>query len=312
MSFKILQVVILFLGGTILSSPGVDYKTEGYRSVISYGDGFIAAGSDGRIDWYSVSGRKIKEEKFPGETFNCLLEYNQMVIAAGESGSMLISSDEGPFRKVETGTVRDINSLAEFGGIIIAGADHGEIITGDGSGPFRINHLDVKGNIVSVSARASDCYGVTDEGEVIHTKNGKDWEITDLNKVYSGYYKPSSFIKVLVTDNRVAITGVHDDGSPVVLYSSLGKVWTQRTLNYTDDQGIARILTGKPNDIYYDAAGDQFFIICSNGEMMVLPSCTQCNKLAEISGDNLTGIACSGNTFMIVGDNFFIKSVNLR
>jgi hypothetical protein len=312
MSLQILPNVVIFLAGILLSSQVNGKTTEGYRTVIRYEDGFIAAGSGGQIDWFSVSGKKTKSENYPGENFNCLLEYNQMIVAAGDGGSILVSYDKGIFRKIESGSLRNINSLAVFNGIIIAGADQGEIITGDGMAPFKKKHLNLKGNIVSVAARTSDCYGVTDQGEIIYTKDGSDWEITDFNKVYSGYYKACYFTRVLVTENRIAVTGIRNDGSPVMMFSSQGKVWTERTLLYTDEQGKTDILVDTPNDIFYDNIGDQFFLACTNGKLMKLPSCPHCNEMVMVSMEDLAGIACNENTMITVGGNFFVKTIIIR
>jgi hypothetical protein len=311
MYLLILRAVLIILEGILLSSHAVVNKPEGYRAVIRYEDGFLAAGSGGQIDWISASGKITKSEKLPGENFNCLLLLNQTVIVAGEKGSILISSDKGIFRKVNSGTDKNINSLTLFNGSIIAGADNGEIISGNGTGSFKKIHLALKGNIVSVSARSSDCYGVTDEGEIIHTINGINWEITDFNKVYSGYYKPSFFRKVLVTENRIAVLGIQNDGSPVMMFSNQGNVWTERTLNYTDEQGMKGYLTDLPNDIYYYDPGDEFYLGCSKGKLMILPSCSQCNKMAAVSEEDIEGISMIENTMMIVGGNFLIKAVNI-
>jgi hypothetical protein len=310
MSFHIIQVVTIFLGFIFLSTPGDGKNTEGYRCVIRYEAGYIAAGSGGQIDWISLSGQKTKSEKFPGEYFKCLLEYKEMVIVAGEKGSIMISTKKGIFRKVESGTARTINSLALFRGIIIAGADQGEILTGDGSGSFKKNNLGLKGNIVSVSARASECFGVTDEGEIIHTTNGSDWEITDFNKVYAGYYKPCYFTAILVTENRIAVTGIRNDGSPVMMFSNKGGVWTERILNYTDDQGTTGYLSDTPNDISYYEEGDEYYLACSNGKLMKLPSCSHCNKLAVLSEEDLEGISIIESNLMIVGGNFLVIGLN--
>jgi hypothetical protein len=311
MSFHNLQAVLIFLGGILLSIPGNGNKTEGYRCLIRYEDGFIAAGSGGQIDWISASGKITKSEKFPGENFNCLLEFDQIIVVAGAGGSILISSNGGIFRKAESGTGRNINSLDVFNGYIIAGADHGEILRGDASGSFKKYPLDLKGNIVSVSARNSDCFGVTNEGEIIHSTDGIKWNIIDFNKFYSGFYRPCHFTSVLVTDNRIAVAGIRDDGSPVLVFSSQGSVWTERLLNYTDDKGIDGYLAETPNDIFYDDTGDQFFLACNRGRLMKLPSCSQCNKLAVISAEDLEGISIIENNLMIVGGNFFIGSLNL-
>jgi hypothetical protein len=297
----ILILVCILLSGLCNGSNG-----EGYKCLIRQGEGFIAAGTGGKIDWISVSGKIIRSEVFPGESFISLLEYDNKIIAAGERGTLIISSGNGIFRKVESGTVRNINSLAVLNGLIIAGADQGEIITGDGIGPFKKTRLALKGNIVSVSARSTECFGVTDQGEIIHTRNGSDWEITDFNKMYAGYYKPCFFTAVLVTENRIGVTGIRNDGSPVMMFSNKGGVWTERILNYTDESGINGNLKEKPYAIAYHEPADEYYIACSDGKIISLPSCSQCNKLLVLSGADLEGISCSEKNLVVVGENFYI------
>ena len=312
MSFLSLRIVFTLFGGMLLLSPLKRINPDGYSAVIRYEDGFMAASSGGRLDIISVSGKVLKSEIFQGENFNSMLSCNQLVIVAGDNGTILISSEGGKFRKVDSGTNKNINSLALFNGKIIAGADQGEIVTGDGREYFRNLHLALKGNIVSVSASTSECYGVTDEGEIIHSADGINWNILDFNQTYSGFYKPCYFTRVLVTENRISIAGIQKDGTPVFLLSNQGNVWIEKTLYYTDDQEIPGFLTDSPNDIFYDASQDQFFLACTKGKLMKLPSCSQCNKLAILTEEDLTGISSNENTMLIVGGNFFIKAINLK
>ncbi len=298
------------------SSACIDHakrvRPDGYRAVVRFEDGFLAVGSGGWVDRISVTGQIIKSEKFPGENFNCILSDNQIVIVAGDNGTYMVSAEKGKFRKVDIGTNSNINSLTIFNGHIIAAADRGEILSGDGNGSFRKIQLALKGNIVSVSARASECFGVTDEGEIIRSVNGIDWDITDFNRVYAGYYKPCIFTRVLAVENRIAVAGIRDDDSPVLIFSNRGGVWTERPLNFTDDQGITDYLTGVPNDIFYDEPKDQFYLACNDGKLLKLPSCSHCNKLVVLSVDDLEGISSHENTMMIVGSKFLIRAVNLR
>jgi hypothetical protein len=293
-------------------TPAKRMKSEGYRSVIKYGDGFLAAGSGGRMDRISASGEITKTEIFPNEAFNSLYSDEHTIIAAGDKGTLWISWDSGKFRKVESGTGNDINSITIFSGKIIAGADHGEIITGDGRNSFKKIKPGLKGNIVSVSARENDCYGVTDEGEIIHSLNGTDWDVLDFNQFYSGYYKPCRFTRILVTERRMAVSGYRDDGSPVLYFSSQGNVWTERPLNYTNELGITCFLEAMPNDLLYDEPADQFILACSKGTLMKLPSCSHCNTLAILCGQNLEGISLRENTLIAVGESFLIKTLDIR
>ena len=296
----------------ILTFPSERIESNGYMEVAEYDDGFVAVGSGGRIDRISETGKIIRSEEFTGENFNSLICDNKMIMVAGDNGVLRISRDGGIFRKAESGTERDINSITVFNRTIIAGADDGVIISGDPRGSFNEIYLNLKGNIVSVSSRITDCYGVTDEGEIIHSTDGIHWDILDFNKVYSGFYKQCYFTKVLVTENRIAVTGVNKDNTPLVMFSSQGGVWTERSLDYKNDQGINVSLEDLPNNIIYDETGNDFFLVCNKGKLMKLPSCNQCNELEVISSEDLEGISLNGNTMMIVGGNFLIRSINIR
>lgn len=315
MSFLKTVLVISSIGIIHFSLPlsgSVNIKSAGYRSVTSYKDGFIAAGSGGKIEWISLTGKITKSQVFPGEDFNCILTDDKMIIAAGDKGILRISPDGDKFQKVEVGINRNINSATIFNGTILAGTDEGIIISGVPGKAFKETKLNLKGNIVSVSSRSTDCYGVTDEGEIIHTRDGISWDIIDFNKVYSGYYKSCFFTKVVVTENRIAAVGIQIDGSPVAMFSSQGGVWTERPLYYTNDQGIKMYLENSPNDVIYDEVSDQFFLACDKGELMQLPSCSQCNKLLLIQEEDIEGISISENIMMSVGSNFVIKEINVR
>ena len=237
---------------------------------------------------------------------------NHRVLAGGDNGTILISSGDGVFRKTASGTGRSIYSLALFNKRIIAGSGRGEIITIDDKGALTSETLPLKGNVVSLSARASDCFGVTDEGEIIKTSDGKSWDIFDFNQVYSGFYKSCRFTKVLATENRIAAAGINYDGSPVFMFSNQGKVWTERQLSYTDEQGAPGILDGLPADIFYDGPEDQFFLVCTNGKLLKLPSCSQCNKLTVVSEQKISGISCNENTMMLVGEKYYVKPIIIR
>jgi hypothetical protein len=287
-------------------------KSAGYTSVTQYKEGFIATGSDGRIDWISVTGKIVKSQRYQGESFNCILSDNKMIIAGGDKGILRISSDGEIFRKIETGLNRNINSLTLFNGVIIAGADNGVIVSQDQNGSFKEIKLNVKGNIVSVSSRTADCYGATDAGEIIHSRDGIHWDIIDFNQVYSGYYKTCYFTRVTVTENRIAVAGIQIDGTPVIMFSNQGGVWTERPLYYTDDQGMKMFLQDSPNDVIYDDVSDQFYLACNKGKLMQLPSCSQCNKVALFQDDDIEGISIFESTMILVGKNYFVKVINIR
>ena len=294
------------------SNFSIAINSEGYTSITNFDENFIAAGSDGRIDIISGSGKVIKSTPFSGETFNSIITIGSVIIAGGNNGVLRISTNGESFHKVVTGTNKNINSLAAFNELIIAASDDGVIFSGPSNGPFTEKQLNLKGNILSVSARVTDCFGVTSEGEIIRTTDGINWSIVDFNKLYAGFYKPCSFTEVLVTENRIAVAGIHDDGTTVLLFSTQGGVWTERTLNYTDEQGIDILLSGMPADIEYDIETDRFYLACSNGKMLEIPSCTHCNEYVVFPGAEIKSISINEGTLLIAGSRFYLKTIILR
>lgn len=196
--------------------------------------------------------------------------------------------------------------------MLVASADKGILLVSKNGTLWSKLQLEVKGNIVSVTSNHSSCYGVSDHGEIISSIDGINWKILNFNKEYSGYYKPCFFNKALMSDNRIVLAGRHEDGTPVVMFSTMGNVWTERTLVYDDDQGVPTLLSNVPNDIAYDPAGDQFFIACDNGEILSLLSCTQCNESAKVSDNDLYGIICSEDLLVTVGNKFSVNVLNIR
>jgi len=282
-----------------------------FRDVSSSVDGFVAAGSDGCLYKISNSGETERLTCASHIALNCVLVIDKHVIVGGDNGVLIRYDGLNDLQHLNSNTKNHINTLVWFKGEIIAGADDGELITGDMSGSFTVEPLDLKGDIVSLSCSDTRCFGVTSEGEIIETKDGQNREIFDFNAYYKGFYQPSSFTAIEVTENKIAVIGVHPDGSPAVYSSNRGKVWTEKPLVYYDNHGGLAYLYDKPNDILYDKQYDRFILLCDRGGLMTIPSCSQCNKYFELSSENFQAGEINGCTLVMVGKQGFVKIITL-
>lgn len=282
---------------------------EGYRDAVPYMGQFLAVGTGGRIDLIDASGARVLTFNEYGSDLNCAAVWNQFAIAAGEGGLVLRTGDGEVFEKTESGTDKDINGIAARQDMIVAGADGGILLVSVNGKSWNTIEPGVRGNIVSVAAGTSMFIAVTDEGEIIKSDDGLNWMVTDYNKEYSGYYKPCIFHEVLAAGSNIVICGRHTDGSPAVITSTLGNVWTERLLNYRDDHGNISFLTNCPNSVAYDKPRDQYILACDRGEIFSLPSCTKCNASAIISGSNLYAISCLDDMLFCGGEGFSVHVV---
>jgi hypothetical protein len=278
--------------------------SRGYRDVVHFGKKFIAVGTAGRIDGISSSAEIIPVDFSCPFDLNCIFANDTLVIAAGDQGTILYSTDGVSFDHAESGTDKNIHSITSKDGLILAGSDTGLILGSNDGRSWNTLQTNAKGNVLSISANNSFFMGVTDAGEILKSGDSYSWHIQDYNKEYAGYNPYSNFKKILATPHSFVIIGTHQNGSPSILFSSLGHVWTERVPFYYDEQDMVCHLNGKPNDVTYDPMRDQFFLACDNGELFSLPTCTNCNKYTKISENNLNALFYADNSLCIVGEEF--------
>lgn len=281
-----------------------------YTDVEPFADGFIALTNNGQIDWISENEKVTQTKNFDKEAFKALVVNNQQLIILGFNGQIFYVENDLSIHEIENLSSSSIQCITLFKNKIIAGCEHGELFVGDDVSTLKKLKLELKGSIVSLSSGIKDCYGVTDHGEIIHTIDGLNWTVFDFNSVYKGFYKACAFIKVEVAPKQIAVIGINEDNHPVLLFSSKGNVWTERILDYTDENGAHHLLSDIPTDIFYNTANDQFILTLANGRLITLPSCSHCQKYYKISNEDFNAIAANLSKIMIVGSNKYIKIIN--
>lgn len=303
----LLLCAVNFLSGLQAGTP----EDSGYRDIVVAGGKILAAGSEGRIDYYEAARSAASFSLSYKKNINSVISLDGLTCAAGDGGMFLISEDGREFKSINTGTTNNIKGMTFFRNLLIAVADKGTILVSSDGASFGLIQALVKGNLVSVDSNDSFCIAVTDAGEILKSEDGLNWKVTDFNKEYKGYYQQSIFEKVLVTDDRIAIAGSHADSSPAIYFSSSGSVWNERSLNFEDERGQFNMLESQINDIAYDPGENVFILACDNGLLMILPSCSKCNELIKVSENNLNAICLSGGKIVVAGESFFLKELSL-
>jgi len=279
---------------------------NGFTDIVRYRDRYIAVGTDGRIDCISGSGKSVTIDSSGHIKLNCAFSNDEILIITGNHGTLLYSSDGKDFCHAQSGTKENINCVTSGHGLILAGADRGIILISKDGISWNQNQTNAKGHILSLTAGRSFFMGITDAGEIIKSFDGIHWKINDYNQDYAGYNRPSLFKKILSAQNRIVIIGTHDDGSPSILFSSLGNVWAERTPVFHDEQGLMDVLKEAPNDITYDSGRDQFILACDHGELFSLPNCEKCNEMMKIAEYDLKAIFHAGDGLLIAGDEYTV------
>ncbi len=283
-------------------------SSRGYADVVAYENGFVAVGEDGQFHQLSAQGALQKRFSVPDFSFVTAVSGSMGVLAASKSGEIIQLGSDGAITRMDALAGKAINCLARFNQIIIVGSDSGILYAGSENGGFQPIQLLAKGDITALSADSERCYGVTNFGEIISTKNGKEWVIFDFDREYKGYYKSVQFTTVLVSDKGLAVSGINEEGHPVFYHSAKGLVWIEIPLTYTDEEGALQTLDATPNDIYYDTVNQTYYLACTEGNLMVLPSCHQCHQLIKLPATSLRAVSGNSEAILIAGTNAFLQS----
>lgn len=109
------------------------------------------------------------------------------------------------------------------------------------------------------------------------------WEPISFNENYRGYYPPCTFTAIAATDMDFVAAGMGEDGLPYVYRSVMGGVWESANLMAGSPlNGFVRA-TGKVNQILYESASRQVFLLCANGELVTMPDCPKCVRVRKVT-----------------------------
>ena len=160
------------------------------------------------------------------------------------------------------------------------------------------------GRITAIAADETTLWAVTEAGEIIHSENGFMWSFFDFNEQYSGFYPVMDFRAVAAGGGSVMVAGVTPDGRPAAFTSGLGTVWSERSLDYTE-QNVLHYLDAVPTGLAFDAIQDSFYLLCEGGVMFRLPACSHCNSVERYPVDTLYARVPLGFDVLVLGSDEF-------
>ena len=201
---------------------------------------------------------------------------------------------------------RPLTALAAVGERLYAlddGGRHLLRLTPDG-GVAEREKPPVKGRLTALAADGNTLWAVTNAGEIAHRKEASGWTVFDFNAQYAGYYPSMDFCAVAAGGGGVMVAGVGPDGTPAAFTSARGTVWSERTLDYTE-QGLPCLFTAEPMSLSYDASQDRYYLAGAGGTLLALPSCSHCNSLTRYPVDTLFARIAGDTKNLLLGSDGF-------
>lgn len=283
-------------------TPETPTYTAGYRAVTGWDMGFLAVGTDGRVDLIAADGTVTRLDNSLPVHLNDVTVYQNVPVMVGDDGLML-GYVHGELASYTTGTLPyDLYATTVFRDMWLVGGSDGVLMVFQAGRWEDVALPTLTGDIVGLTASDDRVLGVTNTGMAFASEDGHSFTVWDINADRAAE-KALSFTDVTNLGPTFWATATCADGSAAVLTSVFGGVWTERPLDYMD---------GAPFDpagltvAGLAAAGEQMIVACNEGRLLTLPDCLQCNKLQTVGEGVFTDVSYHGGKLAAVGENFTV------
>lgn len=269
-----------------------------YLDAAVFENGFIAAGTEGRLDLIAADGTVEKLKTNTDVELLAVASSGDTAAAAGEDGTALLLQEDNKVSVLSPNVKTDLYSVSFFGEDCFFGTEKGVILKTTDFKTWESVELQLEGNITGLAANEERCIAVTDKGETATTTDGLEWTILDYNEYYTDEV---SFQDIESCDSSFIAYGTDSTDKGRALTTVEGGVWADRAL-FTDDEAEHGDIPVPATALCWD--GEQAYAVRENGNVLTLPSCTSCNKLQKIGEVPLYAAACDGRNLLFAGQDY--------
>lgn len=286
---------------TDAAAAEAEQRQEGFYAVQAWKDGFLAAGSEGRIEKIRKDGTAQTLGTAGDTDFQDLDARTDQAAAVGEKGAVARISSEDKIESYRAKGAEDLESICSFAGDWLIGAEQGILLKTADFQSWESIQTEAEGTITGLAANDSRCIGVTDQGEILVTEDGNQWSLLDYNEYYGGDLRLQGIESI---ENVFWAFGTDQEGLSHVIMSTEGGVWTERMLQIYEGQECLEGAEFGVNCLAFD--GEQVLAGCENGMVITLPSCTECNKTKQISYGPIYAAWASQDVLLTAGSQYAV------
>ena len=287
--------------------PGPE-KPVGYLAAAPFGEGFIACGTGGRIDYISTLGKVTRLDSGTEETLRSVYTDYPNILIGGDRGTVLISTDAGEsFMPMNIGASIDVYGAVEYNGMLYCAGSGGSIYRMDSNG-WKKARLSTTNDVISLVITNHYLVAVTAETDVFYSENGSKWEETNFNEEYHGLYPEYVFTRAVGAGETFFVLGYEKENPniPLIMYTESGEVWMQLMLNIVNGE----YLTGEENMRIHDICfnTDQIVGMLDGGRILAITDCFKCNEEKQLDQTyDLWATAIREEGVLVCGEDFFCR-----
>ncbi len=296
-------VLIFFVFSICLVNP-VTAQARTYRAVESWQDVFIVVGDSGHVYAVKADG-SMDELILEEETDLCQVQIAEnRIYLGGTNGDVYFSEDGENFKRIHTSLDTEIQGIAAVEDDVLIASEDSIVLYREEEDTAEI--LYEKESVIGIAASDHAVIAATSDGNfLIRQEDG-----SFLCRSYEATYgERISLTDIFACNGMICAIGEDDNGSPLMISSLGGEVWTRRGLYMMGEGGQYEELIGCPLSAACAFGEDTIVLVCDNGMLALLPACIKCNTFYKISDQALIDVACSENAVCVIEEDDVLQII---
>lgn len=278
----------------------------GYRDAITYEDGFLVVGTEGRIDFITNDGQVEKRGSGTTATLSGMYNDDGYVMICAEDGTVLGSPDGINYTISKVGDEK-LLGITVYNNTAFTVSDQGTVYSSHDLVEWEATRFNGVDSAVGIASDDQCVVVVSEDTDILVSLDGENWDYQNYNEVYEGLSYSYGFRRVVGAGATFFILGYYLDNPniPALLYSETGEVLMEKALLEINGEAPTGEKPIVPNDLGIDI--DQLYAPCEDGSVLTVTSCVVCNELQQMEKVPLNAIALNEQIVLLVGEDYFFS-----
>lgn len=152
--------------------------------------------------------------------------------------------------------------------------------------------------------------GIAEDGDLSVFRDG-EWQKVAFNERYAGKYPSCVFNDILYARDDFYAAATTIDGT-VALYSSLnGELWTPVNLREQHFWSNDQLPKGGAVRLFFEPRVSQILLICSGGDVAILPECPKCVKILHVTDRTVLDAAYADHRLSLTEEGGQTEEISL-
>ena len=296
-----------------ISEPAGADGYIGYRDAEAVGEGFVAVGTGGRIDYISIDGETLTRESGTKEDLRCVYAETPNVVVSGANGTLLVSNDGGEsFSALDVGTKADLNAAAAYQDTLYA-AGEGGVIYREANGGWEAMQMETGNEFIGLVSTNYCIAAITKETDICISTDGQNWEYQNFNEEYDGLYPRYVFTRAVGAGGTFFVLGYEEEhlNMPLIMFTETGEVYMPKSMAKINNEYFSEEMNIQIHDISFVI--DQIVGVMDDGRVLAITDCTECNEEKKLEEDaDLWATAAQEAGVLVCGADFYSRVIDSK